>query len=77
MAGSASGSKRRIVLRPEIRWEFAIPDDVPKENIRVYAWEKLRRVCRALSKSGVNVTPVIPPEYTTVLKQPTTKQHSA
>jgi len=62
--------KRIQVLNPEICFEFTIPDRVPEENTRIYAWEKLRRICWSLSKSGLKVTPVIPPEYTANLRYP-------
>ena len=66
---SSTPGKRTKVLNPEIRWEFTIPDAVPEENTGVYAWEKLRRVCRGLNKTGLKVTPVIPPECTAVFRR--------
>jgi len=58
------------VLNPEIRFEFTIPDDIPKENVGVYAWEKLRRVCRSISTNGVKAIPVIPKAYTELVRYP-------
>jgi hypothetical protein len=66
---ASTPGKRVEVLNPEIQWEFTIPDGIPEVNIGVYAWEKLRRVCRTLSKSGLKVTPVIPPEYTALFRR--------
>jgi len=60
--------KRIKVINPDIRFEFSVPDDVPTENMGLYAWEKLRRICKVLSKSGLKVTPVIPRAYTALLK---------
>ena len=73
--GSTPG-KRKIVLNPKSRWEFTIPDGIPDVNVGVYAWEKLRRVCRTLSKSGVKVTPVIPHEYTAVFRRIDPEQYT-
>ena len=62
--------KRTQTLNPEIRFEFEIPDDLPEENARIYAWEKLRRICTGLSKSGLKVIPVIPKDYVANVRYP-------
>ena len=62
--------KQVQVLNPEIRFEFTIPDTLPAENASIYAWEKLRRLCRVLSKNGLKVLPVIPKEYTANIRYP-------
>jgi hypothetical protein len=56
-------SRLKRVVRPEVRFEFQIPTAVPKEKVDFYMWEKLKRICKALSKNGLKVTPVIPAEY--------------
>jgi hypothetical protein len=60
---SCSLSHLRRVIKPEVRFEFQIPEGVPKDKIDMYVWEKLKNVCRGLSKNGMKVTPVVPLEY--------------
>jgi hypothetical protein len=56
-------SRFRRVIMPEVRFEFQIPEGVPKDKMDMYVWEKLKNVCRGLSRNGMKVTPVVPPEY--------------
>ena len=56
--------KRKRAIVTEVRFEFLIPDEVAEGKIDIYAWEKLKRLCRGLGKNGgVKVIPVIPARY--------------
>ena len=56
-------AKRSRALNTEVRFEFAIPDQVPQDKSDRYVWEKMKRMCRGLSKNGIKVTPVVPAEF--------------
>lgn len=63
MATGQSSSKRKKAIFAEVRFEFNIPDGVPHDKINMYAWEKLKRLCRGLSKNGMKAIPVVPDEF--------------
>jgi hypothetical protein len=60
---SVKMSTKTRIIQPEVRFEFRIPEGVPADQIDVYVWEKLKRICRGLSKNGMVVTPVVPQKY--------------
>ena len=62
-------SRRRRIIEPAVRFEFAIPEGVPARNEDLYIWEKLRRLCTGLSKNGMKVTPVIPADVQRILSR--------
>lgn len=55
--------KREKVIATQVRFEFTIPDDVPQNRADMYIWEKLKRLCRGLSKKGLKVIPIVPSEF--------------
>jgi hypothetical protein len=57
--------KMRKIITSEVRFEFVIPDGLPKDSANQYMWGKLQIICRNLSKNGLRVTPLVPREYVT------------
>jgi hypothetical protein len=55
--------KRRRVIETEVRFDFSIPNDVAPDKTDLYIWGKLNRLCRGLSKNGLKVTPIVPPQF--------------
>ena len=47
---------RKRSLTEELRFEFTIPPDVPKDKIDVYANERLKKICEKLNRiNGLTV----------------------
>jgi hypothetical protein len=55
--------EKKRAATTEVRFEFSIPNKVPADKVEMYFWEKLKRICRGLSKDGMKITPVVPTRY--------------
>jgi len=48
--------KRHKILNVSARFDFEIPQDMPKENASIYAEERLKKLCEKINKiKGVHM----------------------